>query len=231
MRVTQLKENPKGSQKWLQEIINTYPECLNRLIQQKITSLSGREICWISPLKLDGYAEYRDIDFLKQIGLADLSEKLNYFWPKNGPQWDALGKTSDGKAYILIEAKANVPELVSFCGAKDKDSLKTISTSLAETQQWLSCRESRIDWKFGFYQYANRLAHLYFLREKAHIEAYLIFLYFVEDSTHILTSLEDWKCALKLQKKLMGLSAGNLTDKVLDLFININEINNSITDH
>ena len=27
---------------------------------------------------------------------------------------------------ILVEAKANVPELVSFCGAKDKESLKTM---------------------------------------------------------------------------------------------------------
>ncbi len=170
MRVPQLKKNPKGSQKWLQEIINTCPDYLNRLIQQKLTSLSGREICWRSPRKQDEFAEYRDTDFLKQIGLAEFSEKLNDFWPKNGPQWDALGTTSDGKAYILVEAKANVPELVSFCGAEDKESLKTISTSLAETQRWLNCREPCIDWKCGFYQYANRLAHLYFLKEKAYIE-------------------------------------------------------------
>jgi hypothetical protein len=225
MRVPQLKEKPKGSQKWLQEIINTCPDYLNRLIQQKLTSLSGQEICWKSPLKQDEYAEYRDTDFLKQIRLADLSEKLNHFWPKIGPQWDALGKTSDGKIYILVEAKANVPELVSFCGAKDKESLKTISESLNETQRWLNCKEPCIDWKYGFYQYANRLAHLYFLSEKAHLEAYLIFLYFVEDFNHIPTSQDAWSSALKLQKKLMGLSTGNLTDKVIELFININEIN------
>jgi hypothetical protein len=225
MRVPQLKEKPKGSQKWLQEIINTCPDCLNRLIQKRLTSLSGRKICWISPLKHDDYAEYRDAAFLDQLGLTELSEKLNHFWPRNGPQWDALGKTSDDKAYILIEAKANVPELVSFCGAKDKVSLKTISERLNETQRWLNCGEPCIDWKCGFYQYANRLAHLYFLREKAQIEeAYLVFLYFVEDFSHILTSQDAWSAALKLQKKLMGLSAGNLTDKVIDLFININEL-------
>lgn len=77
-----------------------------------------------------------------------------------------------------MEAKANVPESVSFCGAKDKNSLDTISASLAETQRWLNCRDPRIDWKCGFYQYANRLAYLYFLREKAQKEAYLVFLHF-----------------------------------------------------
>jgi hypothetical protein len=135
-----------------------------------------------------------------------------------------LGKTSDNKAIILVEAKANVPEMVSFCGAKKK-SLSTISEALDQTQRWLNCRRSSIDWKYGFYQYANRLAHLYFLREKGHKEAHLVFLYFVEDSSHIPTSRDAWDSALKLQKKLMGLSAENLTGKVIDLFINVNEIN------
>jgi hypothetical protein len=149
---------------------------------------------------------------------------LRQFWPKNGPQWDGLGKTLDGNAYILIEAKANVLELVSFCGAKDKESLKTICESLNETQRWLNCREPCIDWKHGFYQYANRLAHLYFLREKAQIEAYLIFLHFVEDFSHIHTSREAWDSALELQKKLMGLPVEELRGTVLELFINTEEI-------
>jgi hypothetical protein len=214
----------KGSQKWIQDIINDYPKILDALIRKKIVSLSGREICWKSPLKQDDYAEYRDSDFLRQLGLSELDDKLSLFWPKNGPQWDALGRTSDGKAFILVEAKANVPELVSFCGAEYKKSLDTISASLAETRRWLNCRDPHIHWKYGFYQYANRLAHLYFLREKAQKEAYLVFLYFVGDSTHLSTSEEAWNFALELQKKLMGLPKGSLTGKVVELFINTNEI-------
>jgi hypothetical protein len=227
MRVPQLKENPKGSQKWLQEIINTCPDCLNRLIQQRLTPLSGREICWTSPRKEDEFAEYRDAAFLEKLNLQEFTEELEKFWPKKGPQWDALGKTSNDDAFILVEAKANIPELVSFCGASDKESLKTISKSLAETQRWLTCREPCIDWKCGFYQYANRLSHLYFLREKAQKEAYLVFLYFLEDLTHIRTSQKAWDSALKLQMKLMGLAAGSLAGKVIDLFINPNEFNNT----
>jgi len=155
----------------------------------------------------------------------NLAKNLEKFWPKMGPQWDALGVTADGEAIILVEAKANVPELVSFCGAKDKKSLETISASLAETQRWLNCREPRVDWACGFYQYANRLAHLYFLREKAQIEdSYLVFLYFVEDSSHIRTPRDAWNSALKLQKKLMGLSALSLAGKAIELFINTNDI-------
>ena len=175
-------------------------------------------------MEQDKFAEYRDAAFLENLDLQEFTEELEKFWPKMGPQWDALGRTSDGEAFILVEAKANVPELVSFCGAKDKESLKTISASLAETQGWLNCREPRVDWKCGFYQYANRLAHLYFLREKAHKEAYLVFLYFVDDPTHICTSREVWDSALKLQKKLMGLSAKSLAGKVIDIFINTNDI-------
>lgn len=227
MRVPQPRAK-RGSQKWIQDIINAYPEVLNARIREKIASLSSRKICWISPLEQDDFAEYRDTEFIKKLELSELSQKLNKFWPKNGPQWDALGKTSDHKAVILVEAKANVPELVSFCSAKDEQSLNTISRSLAETQQWLNCRGPRIDWKYGFYQYANRLAHLHFLSEKAGKEAYLIFLYFIADSTHISTSQEAWNSALVFQKKLMGLSAKSLNGKVMDIFININEISGII---
>ncbi len=225
MRFPQIRtDKTKGSQKLIQDVVNDYPEILNGRIRKKIPSLSDRKIFWVSPRKEDEYAEYRDSDFLNQIGLGYLSEKLHHFWPKMGPQWDALGRTSDGEVFILVEAKANVPELVSFCGAKDGDSLKTISERLNETQRWLTCREPCIDWKCGFYQYANRLAHLYFLREKAQIEAYLIFLYFAGDYSHIPTSQDAWNSALKLQKKLMGLSAESLTGKVIDLFMNPEEI-------
>jgi hypothetical protein len=214
----------RGSQKWIQDIVNACPELLNFHIQEKIKSLSGREICWKSPQKGKNFAEYRDSDFLKEIGLEQLTEELNQFWPKNGPQWDALGKTKDDKGFILVEAKANVPEITSSCSAKDRKSLTIISERLAETQRWLKCRNPQIDWKYGFYQYANRLAHLYFLKEKAQKEAYLVFLYFVDDSTHIPTSLDAWNSALKLQKQLMGLSSRILSDKVIELFINTYEI-------
>jgi hypothetical protein len=193
MRVPQLKENPKGSQKWVQEIINPRPGFLNRLIQQQIASISNRKIHWSWPLEKDKFAEYRDAAFLNNLDLQEFTEELEKFWLKMGPQWDALGKTADGETFILVEAKANVSEIKSTCKANNKESLRKISSALAETQKWLNCRGPRIDWKCGFYQYANRLAHLYFL-EKMQKEAYLVFLYFIGDHTHTRTSREKLGC-------------------------------------
>jgi hypothetical protein len=114
----------KGSQIWIQELINTCPEFLNARIVENLPSLAGRDIHWLSPMENDDYAEYRDAAFLQRIGLPELTQDLGHFWPKNGPQWDALGKISDEEAFILVEAKANVPELVSSCGAKARKSLR-----------------------------------------------------------------------------------------------------------
>lgn len=226
MRVPQKKDDAelKGSQKWTQEIINNYPDFLNARIFEKLPSLSGRSILWLSPLAQDEFAEYQDAAFLQRIGLPELTGELLKFWPQNGPRWDALGKTSDEKAFILVEAKAHVTELIAPCGATDKESLDTISESLDKTQRWLNCQKSLTDWKSDYYQYANRLAHLYFLREKSRKEAYLVFLYFLDDPTHIPTSRKDWDAALERKKKLMGLSADCLTGKVIDLFIDTRDI-------
>jgi hypothetical protein len=230
MRVPQPgPDESRGSQHWIQWIINNCPEKLNTLIQEKIVTLSGRKIEWVSPRQNDEFAEYRDAAFLKQINLQELTGKLQAFWPTKGPQWDAFGMTSDQKAYILLEAKANVPELVSFCAAKDQNSIRKISASLAATQDWLNCREPRMDWKKGFYQHANRLAHLYFLSEEGSKEAYLVFLYFMDDYTHIRTSREKWEAALKLQKKLMGLTAKILAGKAIDIFIDVKDISSAMS--
>jgi hypothetical protein len=223
MRAIQPRKK-RGSQKWTQDLINACPEILNAHIRAKLPSLSEREIIWLSPLEKDEFAEYRDAAFLEMLGIQELTKELNQFWPKNGPQWDALGKTSDETALLLIEAKANVLEIVATCGAKHNTSLSTISERLAETQRWLNCRNPLIDWKSGFYQYANRLAHLYFLRQKGGKEAFMFFLYFMDDSTHIPTSLTVWDATLTLQKKLMGLSANSLAGNVIELFLNVEEV-------
>ena len=123
---------------------------------------------------------------------------------------------------LLLKAKANIPELISHCGAKDPNSLRLIADRLKETQKWLGCQHTN-DWTRYFYQYANRLAHLYFLRELQGKDAFLVFVYFVSDTTHIPISFEEWRGALQLQKKLMGLVPSRLR-YVIDIFLDVNEI-------
>lgn len=213
----------RGSQKWIQDLVNTNAHLLSNQIQLCRKDLLGKEILWISPLQDDNFAEYRDGSFLDKLGLSIHTPALQKFWPARGPQWDGLGKTTDGSVYLLIEAKANIPEIVSNCGANSDKSLKLIKTSLEKTQEWVGAG-THICWTTGFYQYANRLAHLYFLNQIAGVRTYLISLYFVNDTTYIPTESQDWNAALKLQKILMGINNKKIHNFVIDIFLNTGEI-------
>ncbi len=220
MRVPQ-PYGTKGSLKWIKALINENSELLNRKIQDHIKDdLSLIE--WVSPKKEDEFAEYRDKDFLKILGIEKYHLKLSEFWPKRGPQWDALGKLKN-KYYFIVEAKANIPELISVSHAKSKNSITKIQNSITHTKQFLNATSGQ-NWLRGFYQYANRLCHLYFLRELCGENAYLIFVYFCNDYTHISTIREQWNGALKLQKHLMSLNTHKLQNYVIDIFIDINEM-------
>ena len=79
------KSNSHGSLKNLQDAINKKKKYLDA----KISKVIGKQmkIDWRSPLKSDEYAEYRDGDFLRNLGiLSKIEYPLGGFWPKNGPQ-------------------------------------------------------------------------------------------------------------------------------------------------
>lgn len=213
----------RGSQKWVQDVVNANGSLLADLIQQSRSELAGKEILWLSPLREDEFAEYRDGSFLDRLGLSKHKPALRTFWPARGPQWDGLGKIKDGSAYFMIEGKANIPEIVSSCAARSPASRQKISDSLRKTQEWIGA-QPHIDWTTGFYQYANRLAHLYFLNKIALERAYLIFLYFVHDTTHKPTEINEWRGALTLQKTLMGISEPNVHDLMIGVFIETGKI-------
>jgi hypothetical protein len=147
---------------------------------------------------------------------------LNEFWPKGGPQWDALGRSASGKLF-LVEAKSHVQELVSTLQAKDKDSVKRILKSLREVKNYLGSK-TFFDWSKCFYQYTNRLAHLYLLRENG-LNAYLIFVYFINDS-HVKgpTTVSEWKGAIKLLHFCLGIERHKLKKYTADIFVDVNQL-------
>jgi hypothetical protein len=206
----------RGSLLNIQILVNEHPALLINSIKEKV-NIKSENIEWVSPLKDDEYAEYRDEDYLQRLGITGLKMPLHDFWPRNGPQWDALGKGEGGEVF-LIEAKANIPELLSSCGAQSPKSRKRIQRRFWETRDFLKCKTS-IDWTNGFYQYANRIAHLYYLRQLNKINAYLIFAYFLNDMSHIPTSLEQWYGALELEKKLLGLNRHRYQKFIADVFV------------
>jgi hypothetical protein len=209
----------KGSQKWIQRLINDQPEHLNSQVRAKLNLSRDEHIQWLSPLKDDEYSEYRDQGFIDLLGVKLKEKPLADFWPERGPQWDALGKSSSGKL-LLVEAKSHIRELISAMQAKDEDSARTIRKSLQETKRFLGS-SAEIDWSCGFYQYANRLAHLYLLRQNR-LPAYLLFVYFINDSEMKgPTTIHEWKGAIELLHSYLGIRRHKLKDFVVDVFIDI----------
>ena len=186
-RIIQLK-GTKGSLKWIQYVVNDCPDAFSNSIINAIGTDREESIEWLSPKADDDYSEYRDQAFLGLLRIKLSQTKLKDFWPVRGPQWDALGRIED-KAYFLIEAKAHVSEIISSSQAKSSKSISLINKSLNETRKYLKLNPN-IDLSKKFYQYSNRLAHLYLLRKLNDIPAYLVFVYFVNDHTHIPTTKE-----------------------------------------
>jgi len=224
MSIIKQPSNSKGSLMNIQKLVNSYPSIINNEI--KIQSNTDEEIIWLSPLLSAEFAEYRDDDFLKVIGHDELVDDLSYFWPKNGPQWDGLAKSFTGNIVFLVEAKANLPELKSPpSGAKSKTSIDQTYDSLERTKSFISEEHIEADWSKKYYQYTNRLAHLYFLREKG-INAYLIFLYFIGDKeVNGPETKEEWVIAKQEMERTLQLPPKHkLSDYILDIYIHVNEI-------
>ena len=209
----------KGSLKWIQHIVNECPHVLDSAINNSISNDKAQVTEWLSPRAEDNYSEYRDQAFLDLLGIALSKRKLKDFWPSRGPQWDGLGRIKD-KAYFLVEAKAHVSEIVSSSQAKSLRSISLIKKSLDETKDYLRLKP-HIDPSQVFYQYMNRLAHLYLLRKLNGIPAYLVFVYFADDYTHIQTSTDEWDGALDLMHSISGTCKHILSKHIIDVFIDI----------
>ena len=220
---------PRGSQRWLQLVVNRCPKLIDDAIREAIGLDQDETIEWLSPLESDCFREYQDKAFLKRLGITSkqLSLQLKHFWPKRGPVWDGLAKTSCGR-HLLIEAKANIPEFNSSPTGASGKSRRKIEDALQKTKDFLGIR-SETDWTRCFYQYANRLAHLYFLRELNKINATLVFVYFVGDTTvpgRKPVSREGWEAAIDLATHHLGVRTNSpwIHNNVADVFIDVDDL-------
>jgi len=210
----------KGSQRFLQELINSRSNLLNNALRSKLSLEPGDSINWLSPLKNDNYAEYGDDAFLERLSLKLNTESLRSFWPSGGPRWDALARTDRGDI-LLVEAKAHISELTSDCGAGHK-SKALIKQSVDRAAEHFHATSPE-NWLNMYYQYANRLAHLYLLRHQNNISAWLVFLYFL--NAHDVDgprSVEEWKSAIEKVHEHLGLKSEHLAPYVVDVFFDVN---------
>jgi len=121
-----------------------------------------------------------------------------------------------------VEAKANLEELSSDCGAKSARSVATIKRAFDETKRALGVPEDR-DWLRGYYQFCNRVAVLHFLN-KHFIPTRLLYIYFVGDEGDASRTCPqnegEWKDALRAQEAHVGLPRGHkLEARIHKLFL------------
>ena len=164
---------------------------------------SAGSITWLSPLCEDQYAEYRDRAFLERIEATWLARELEAFWPRRGPQWDALASCDDGSV-LLIEAKAHIKELCSPASQASPSSRERINNSLRETASFIGATH-RDAWSEIFYQLTNRIAHLYFLRKHG-VKAWLVLVNFIGDTQmEGPLSVLEWTAAYQVAWYVLGI--------------------------
>lgn len=140
--------------------------------------------------------------------------------PAVGPSGDALGHTDSGQL-ILVEAKANIPELLSPPSQATAKTARLIKKSLALTQRSLKARPG-CDWSQRFYQYANRLAHLHYLWRLNRCDAFLVFVYFINASDVASPETEaEWRAAIEVLHEGLGIRGRIPTGRVTDIFIDV----------
>ena len=231
------RKGDKGSQKWIRILVNKRQKLMSDAILHCLPS-SPADIDWRSPLASENYKEHRDREFLVKLGASQHLhnplpswENLYKFWPMNGPCWDAHGVTNENQI-LITEAKSHTKEMQGQgSGAKDLKSVAKIARSLKETQQFLGCMWT-VDWaKSPYFQYANRLAHLYWFHKLNGLDAYLVLLYFLNDTameaknTVIPKDEKEWKPAIVSQDKDMGIPESHpLSDRIIHVFMDVKEI-------
>jgi hypothetical protein len=177
-------------------------------------------VSWRSPLGQEDFQEYRDGKALEKVGIskASLKKTLEEFWPPRGPVWDALGITSEEHP-LFLEAKAHIPEAASLGTKASPTSRALIERSLREARKFYAPRATAA-WSNLFYQYANRLAHQYFLRKLNDVPSTLVFLYFVNaDDMLGPKSEEEWHGAVRLIHAVLGLPRDLQRYGVFDAFL------------
>jgi hypothetical protein len=216
-----------GSECHLLRFMGRHRQELDRRV---LSAVGGRAIHWLDfgfePKKTWPDAEIKGLDFLRP------SDPVLIAWKKWWPQgrgihnWDAVGQVrlGDAQEWLLVEAKANVEELESECGAANPTNRSKIGRAFAETKKALGVPEDR-DWLHRYYQLCNRVAVLHFLNQHG-IPAHLLHLYFLGDKGDPRRTCpvdeEGWHHALRAQEEHVGLPLGHaLEARMHQLFLPI----------
>jgi len=219
------KRYGKGSAKWMRVLVNEQNEFLKIRIYESLCISEG-EILWFSPLLSENFKEYSIQTILNRENVTLNKRTLSSFWPQSGPKWDAIGKSEEG-TFFLVEAKSYIKEMIKAdTGSKNLDNQRQIENSLNEARDFFNPSRSRT-WPTTFYQFANRLAFIYLLKQLNKIPAYMLFINFTNDTTQneSPSSPQEWEGAYKLLKYHFGIDERRYAKLVNEMIIDVDELN------
>lgn len=179
------------------------------------------DLRWVSPVRSRKFKEYKDALFLRELDLGRLRSELQAFWPSSGPRWDGLAicERQVADTVVLVEAK-NYPREVRGrgCAASSiNDARGRIERALIKAAVELGATNTD-PWMGPLYQYANRLAHVSFLRKHG-VSAYMVNVCFYDDpKPSRRTSEQEWQIAAAALKREMGF-AGATPNWLADIFL------------
>ena len=205
----------KGSQLQTQIYVNRRPTELEAIIRESADGLDNAEITWHAPMEASRFREPRDAEFLQLAGLEHLRDSLAGFWPKGGPVWDGLAsvQSNKGAGVILLEGKSYPDEMKSACRASSQNSRARIEAAITETRHKLKSSGSVEPWLNEYYQLANRLAHLVWLRDQG-VSAWLVLACFADDKHHVATTSTDWESAIANAGDSLGVDLAEISGVV-----------------
>ncbi len=206
-------------------------------MNERISALIGGDsIGWLDfkflknskPLQLD-----RELKGLEFITNDQTHKRWRSFWPQSGniQNWDAVGKIlyKGQSEWLLVEAKAHLAEVKSTCGASSETSRAMICNALKKTSIAFNNREKSIEsWLTPYYQYANRLAVLYFLMRECQpeIPTRLLFINFYGDERDDKTcpkSADEWRLVEQAIANKLGIDKScELYQRIHHLYLPVN---------
>ncbi len=152
------------------------------LLTERIVDALGKPLARVQWLHRESGKEWKGLQFSSFS--PRVMEQWKSFWPQTGnpPNWDAVGQLSSSVAdeWLLVEAKANEAEFVSPPSGASRRSREQIEGAMRAVKEFLGI-DPDTNWMGPYYQYANRLAILFFLNEIARVPAHLFFVYFLGD--------------------------------------------------
>jgi hypothetical protein len=206
--------------------------------RQILAEIRGEDITWLDfkfshkNTKCSRDSEWNGLEFIKDD--PDLLRGWHAFWPTSGrsQNWDAVAKIRvDGQEeWLLVEAKAHTHELKgNGCGASNPRSIQKIERALTETKAAFGAGSTPLEnWLGAYYQYANRLAALHFLRNAAQqpVPARLLFIYFIGDKHNnqdCPRSRDDWMPAVNAMEAVLGIDHDSpLYARVHHMYLHVN---------